>query len=164
MSAPVERVIEKVGQWMDYADKDLALARHGLTMAENCPYHLVAYHAQQCAEKYLKAYLVLKGVDFPYTHNMLRLMELCPPDAAWLSGIDAAASLSSYAISARYPGAADAVTEAEAREAIRIAHHVRQVVRKALMAAVVAAQVDAAAQRAWKIPYQEWDEARRAEG
>ncbi len=33
-----------------------------IVCAVRCPFRLVAYHAQQCVEKYLKAYLVLHGV------------------------------------------------------------------------------------------------------
>jgi HEPN domain-containing protein len=66
---PVE-ILKKARKWLAYAEEDLRLAKHGLTMSSSCPYRLIAYHAQQCAEKYLKAYLVFKRVDFPYTHNI----------------------------------------------------------------------------------------------
>jgi HEPN domain-containing protein len=70
MSAPEAEVLRKVRQWLAYADEDLRLARHGLTLTIGTPpYRLIAYHAQQCAEKCLKAYLVLRHVDFPCTHN-----------------------------------------------------------------------------------------------
>ena len=42
---------QKVLQWLAYAEEDLRLARHGLTLQSNCPYRLIAYHGQQCAEK-----------------------------------------------------------------------------------------------------------------
>lgn len=38
-----------------------------LRMESGCPYQLIAYHAhQQCAEKYLKAFLVYLRQDFPW--------------------------------------------------------------------------------------------------
>ena len=77
MSVDPTEVRRKVSQRAAYADEDLSLARHGLTLESEVPYRLIAYHAQQCAEKYLKAYLVSRGVDFPYTHNIARLVELC---------------------------------------------------------------------------------------
>ncbi len=44
MSAPDPEVLHKVQQWLAYADEDLALARHGLTMAIAAPpYRLIAY-------------------------------------------------------------------------------------------------------------------------
>ena len=60
-------VVKKVVQWLGYADEDLQLARYGLTLGDNAPYRLLAYHAQQCAEKHLKAFLVYQRTDFPYT-------------------------------------------------------------------------------------------------
>lgn len=77
MTAPSEDIIEKVRQWAAFGDEDMSVARHTLSMADKCPYRLVAYHAQQCVEKYLKAYLVFREIDFPFTHNIARLLELC---------------------------------------------------------------------------------------
>ena len=63
-------ILKKVEQWLSFGAEDLRLARHGLKMESGCPYRLIAYHAQQCVEKNLKAYLVYHGIDFPYTHNI----------------------------------------------------------------------------------------------
>jgi HEPN domain-containing protein len=35
------------------------------------------FHAQQAVEKYLKAFLTHRGVPFPYSHNLAKLVELC---------------------------------------------------------------------------------------
>jgi HEPN domain-containing protein len=70
---PIDSEIQKkVIQWLEYGDEDLRLARHGLTLTSGVPYRLIAYHAQQCAEKYLKAFLVCHRIDFPYTHPQYR--------------------------------------------------------------------------------------------
>jgi len=88
MSALEADTHRKVRQWLAYADEDLRLARHGLTMTiATPPYRLIAHHAQQCAEKCLKAYLVLQGVDFPYTHNVAYLLDLCATHAPWAEGL-----------------------------------------------------------------------------
>jgi HEPN domain-containing protein len=92
----------------------------------------VAYHAQQCAEKYLKAYLVLRGIDFPFTHNIAHLLELCPPDATWGASLEEADTLTRYAIVARYPGPGTDVSADHARLAAEVAARVREVVRQAL--------------------------------
>jgi HEPN domain-containing protein len=39
------------------------------------------FHAQQVAEKCLKAFLAYRGVMFPYTHNLTKLVEFC---AGWM--------------------------------------------------------------------------------
>lgn len=132
MTAPREDVARQVRQWAALGDEDMRAAQHILAMPDECPHRLVAYHAQQCAEKYLKAYLVLRGVDFPYTHNIARLLELCSEQADWGATLKEAEELTPFAITARYPGEEEAVTEAEARRAEQIAARVRQVVGQAL--------------------------------
>ena len=142
MSAP-EAVLRKVRQWLVYADEDLRLARHALTMAiAPPPYRLIAYHAQQCAEKCLKAYLVLCKVDFPYTHNVAHLLDLCAAQDAWAETLRDAEELSPFAIAARYPGEDEEVTQAEALRAIETADRVRATVHEAIRNKGVALPLD----------------------
>jgi HEPN domain-containing protein len=49
MSVTERDISRKVQQWLDYADEDLVLAKHALTLKSTVPYRLIAYHAQQCA-------------------------------------------------------------------------------------------------------------------
>ena len=132
MNPPNTEIFRKVKQWMIYGDEDLRLARHALTLLSGCPYRLIAYHAQQCAEKYLKAYLVFHRIDFPYTHNISRLLELCEENSRWLGKIYEAEELTPFAITARYPGEDEKVTKKEALRAMDITTKVRQTVRKTL--------------------------------
>ena len=60
---------KKVSEWLSFADDDIRLARHALKLEGECPYRLIAYHAQQCVEKHLKAYLIFHYVDFPYVRT-----------------------------------------------------------------------------------------------
>jgi HEPN domain-containing protein len=132
MKLPDPPILEKVKQWLAYADEDLRLARYGFSMPERPPYRLIAYHAQQCAEKHLKAYLVFHALDFPFSHNLRRLLELCATQADWAEQLRDADELTPYAITARYPGEDEEVSEAEARRAVEIALRVRQTVRQSL--------------------------------
>ena len=118
MTAPPDEIVAKVREWAAHADDDLRVAEHTLTLPDECPYRLVAYHAQQCAEKYLKAFLVLRRIDFPFTHNIARLLELCSERADWADTIKDAEELTPFAITARYPGDDEPVSEPEARRAI----------------------------------------------
>ncbi|MEW6490671.1 MAG: HEPN domain-containing protein [Thermodesulfobacteriota bacterium] len=138
MSAPDPEVLRKIQQWVTFADEDLRLARLALTLSSGLPYRLLAFHAQQCAEKYLKAYLVCAGVDFPYTHNIRRLRELCEASAGWIGVLDAADDLSVFATTARYPGEAAEVSREEALRAIALAEQTRNVVRRALAEQAIA--------------------------
>lgn len=113
---------------MAYGEEDLLLAKHSLTMSSSCPYRLTAYHAQQCAEKHLKAYLVFKKIDFPFTHNIRSLLQLCPGD--WTEEIADADELTPFAVTLRYPGVDERVTRRDALHAIELATKVRRVVRR----------------------------------
>jgi len=70
-------------EWLRFADEDFRLAEHAFALASSVPYRLIAYHAQQCVEKSLKAYLVYQDIDFPFTHNIGKLLDWCGADAAW---------------------------------------------------------------------------------
>ena len=114
--------------WMKRAEVDFTLARSALRRKKPLVYGTV-FHAQQCAEKYLKALLVSRGQAFPRTHDLAALSDLClqnnivvPVDQ------DALERLAAYAVQVRYPGE-DPVLE-EAKEALQIAQVVRQFVRK----------------------------------
>ena len=82
------------------------------------------FHAQQCAEKYLKALLIFKSKRFPKTHDLLELTRLCE-----LAGIvipveeNALDRLTEYAVLKRYPS--ESPTLDEAREALETAKAVR---------------------------------------
>jgi len=121
---------DKAHKWISYAEEDLRMAKHGLTMSSSCPYRLIAYHAQQCAEKYLKAYLVYNKIDFPYTHNIRALLKLC--NNGWAKKLKEAEQLTPFAITTRYPGEDEEVTKKEAQEAIKVAEMVKQEIKKYL--------------------------------
>lgn len=126
------RGIHKVAkQWLEHADEDLRLAKHAFKLSSSRPYKLIAFHAQQCAEKYLKAFLALRRIDFPYTHNISLLLEFSSKHAEWTEDLREAETLTDYAVTARYPGA-EKVTKKDAEAAVKIADKVRSVVRKAL--------------------------------
>jgi len=125
-------IVRKVNQWMIYGDEDLRLAVHSLTLTSGCPYRLIAYHAQQCAEKYLKAYLVFHKIDFPYTHNISSLLDLCAAKADWTETLRDAEELTPFAVTARYPGEDEEVSKKEALRSVEIASCVQRVVRDAL--------------------------------
>ncbi len=77
---------------------------------------MVCFHAQQAAEKYLKAYLTAWGIDFPFVHNLEKLIELCAQrDPKFLSIKSLGQQLTPYAVSLRY--------DAEFRPDIDVAEH-----------------------------------------
>ena len=131
MSIPDQDHIENVLLWMSYADEDLNLAKYVMKMPGSRPYRLIAYHAQQCAEKYLKAYLVYYDIDFPYTHDIQKLLNLCGSHK-WIEKIKEVEELTPYAISARCPGMDEPVTKDETHHAVDLASKVKKTIRKVL--------------------------------
>lgn len=100
-------------------------AEHTLTLMDNCPYDTVCFHAQQCAEKYLKSLLVYHGIDFPKTHDLVLLRNLLPASApdvnlAWLR------TLNRYSVEARYPGDWEPITNEEGKVAVQMAKEIKK--------------------------------------
>ena len=61
------------------------------------------FHAQQSAEKYLKAFLTHQEIPFPYTHNLTKLVELCAGiDSEFRSLLPRVEALTPYAVRPRY--------------------------------------------------------------
>jgi HEPN domain-containing protein len=118
-----------VRQWIEKAEHDIRNAEHTLTLKKNCPFDTVCFHAQQCAEKYLKALLVSRSIDFPKTHDLRILMQLVPKEVKLGLRMNEVLPLNRYTIEARYPGDWEPITRKEAKEALAIARMVRQAVR-----------------------------------
>ena len=114
--------------WIKKAESDLQIAEHTLTLKEDCPFDIACFHAQQCAEKYLKALLVLRSVDFPKTHDLRVLMQRIPADINLRLRIEEVISLNRYTIEARYPGDWEPFNRKEAEKAVAIARKVRKAV------------------------------------
>jgi HEPN domain-containing protein len=58
-------VIHVVRQWLNKAEEDFTTAQYLLTLKEKCPFGIVTFHAQQCAEKYLKSAFDAACCAFP---------------------------------------------------------------------------------------------------
>jgi len=118
--------------WIEKAEHDLRTAEHTLTLAENCPFDTVCFHAQQCAEKYLKALLVWKSVDFSRTHDLRLLMQTVGAAAPIAVTTEEIVELNRYAVEARYPGEWELIGREEAERAVALARRVREAARAVL--------------------------------
>ena len=113
--------------WVEYAEQDWEAAK--LLLRGKKPLTTsVCFHAQQAAEKYLKAMLVAKKTDFPKTHDLSTLDLLCTR-AGILTGFSPTllTILSDHAVASRYPG--DEPTIEDAKESIEIAKSIRAFAR-----------------------------------
>ena len=127
-----KNVIIVIREWLAKAENDLKNAVHTLTLGKDCPTDTVCFHAQQCVEKYIKAFLVFRAIVFPKTHNIHVLRALLPPKLRPKLEHKVQDRLTRYATVLRYPGAGSDVPLTEARQAVAIARRVRKEVRKHL--------------------------------
>jgi HEPN domain-containing protein len=85
----------------------------------------IVFHAQQAAEKALKAFLTWHETPFRKTHSLEEIGEQCITiDANLSSLIDRAVPLTEYAWKFRYPGEPESPTEEKAADALRVARDV----------------------------------------
>lgn len=121
--------------WMARAKGDLALSRSPLP--EGAFLEDLCFHAQQAAEKALKALKALyvhHSLVFRYTHDLDELFTgLKKHGISVPPAVEDSMVLTSYAWDARYPGVAEPVTEEEYREAVRLAETVVEWVGKQLI-------------------------------
>jgi len=88
--------------WLNRARSDLNLAR--LSRPEGVLLEDLCFHAQQAAEKALKAVLVANSMAVPNIHSIRRLIDLLPANLTIPAEVQDAAVLTDYAVSSRYPG------------------------------------------------------------
>ncbi|MBI4630709.1 MAG: HEPN domain-containing protein [Chloroflexi bacterium] len=122
---------ELVTEWIKKAESDYLVAQHELSLAEPRTLEAVCFHAQQCVEKYAKAFLTEHDVEFEYTHNMLYLHRKCVEvDAEFKKYEKEFDILDDYAVDIRYPGIS--VRAEDAKEAFEIAKRLRAFIRSKL--------------------------------
>ena len=132
MKRPEEVIAEFTVQWVEKAEADFNTADY-LCAAGSSHAHAVAFHAQQAAEKYLKAYLVWRQIEFTKTHDLAALLRLASTvDAQLPVVLKEAESLTPYGVEYRYPGDYPEVTAELAKEALGIATQVRDEIRNRL--------------------------------
>jgi HEPN domain-containing protein len=115
-------------EWIRYAEEDWKLAV-SLLRRKHPPSIAICFHAQQSAEKYLKALLLSRRVHFPKTHDLPTLNSLCEQHGI-LTGFSPRllTLLTAHAVASRYPG--EEPTLEEARESVEIAKTVRRFARR----------------------------------
>jgi HEPN domain-containing protein len=116
--------VEVSQMWLRRARSDLRLGE----IALNTPDVMVedaCFHAQQCAEKALKALLSYLNIPFPRTHAIDVLLDLLAKAGVDIpSRIDEAFTLTQYAVQTRYPGEWETIDREEAEKAILVSSEV----------------------------------------
>jgi HEPN domain-containing protein len=115
---------EIVSEWVQKAQADLLTSRRELAVQDDPNYDAVCFHAQQCAEKLIKAVLISKGEVPPRTHDLVWLSELLSSVVrSWDWPRQELRLLGRAAVDFRYPG--EAADREEAEEAVSIASSVQ---------------------------------------
>jgi HEPN domain-containing protein len=125
--------MEDARAWLAKADLDLRAADLELATPEAGLWGDVAFHAQQAAEKSLKAFLALHDEPFRKTHSIEEIGRACAAiDASLEDLVDGAAPLTEYAWKFRYPGDASEPSREEAERAVAVARRLVQAIRERL--------------------------------
>lgn len=120
-----------IHEWVAKAEGDFMMVEREAKVRKNPNYDGLCFHAQQCAEKYIKARLVAADIAFPKTHDLVALLEQAlAVEPLWESFREHLAFLTDFAVTFRYPGeSADRQTALDARRRCRA---FRQTAREAL--------------------------------
>lgn len=111
-------------EWMNRARSNLVRAKNwipGVYLEDLC------FDAQQAAEKAIKAVMIALDIEFPYVHDLDRLLTLLESAGHRVpDDVHRSERLTRYATAARYPGMERAVSEQEYAEATAVAEAVVQ--------------------------------------
>ncbi len=120
-----------MAEWVEKAEGDFRVMQRELRSRRDPCFDAVCFHAQQCAEKFLKARLTADGITFAKTHSLTALLdqalvveplwEVFRTDLAFLSAIGAAV---------RYPG--ESAGKEDARQSAARCRRFREAVRLTL--------------------------------
>jgi HEPN domain-containing protein len=106
-------------EWLNRARSNLAMAR---ALVPDAYMEDLCYQAQQAAEKAIKAVMIQRDIEFPYTHNIERLLTFLSqngedvPETVW-----AAQDHTRFAFADRYPGNEPPLSEEDYRRNLAVA-------------------------------------------
>ena len=117
-----------VGRWVHKANEDVRAAESLLAQKPPLLYPS-CFHSQQAAEKYLKALLTWREVEFPKTHVIGELLDLL---ATVAESLVEATALNPYGVEVRYPGDLPEPNRDETTAALTLARKTRDAILHAL--------------------------------
>ena len=127
MRTPEQAKWDFVQQWLSKAQQDLRAGEVILT-GDFEDYANVGFHAQQSAEKCIKALLVRHQIEFSKTHDIAVLRRLVARvDPSLADRLAAADVLTPYGVEFRYPGEPP-LSRDQARHALNLADQVRDAI------------------------------------
>ena len=117
-------------EWIEKAEGDYTTVQL-LQQSPISSKDVICFHAQQCIEKYLKAWLQEANIPLPKSHDLLGLLGLILPTIpSWQVWQTDLSLIAPYAVEFRNPG--KSATAENAEHAVKICDIVRQAVREVL--------------------------------
>ena len=89
-------------EWFNKANKDYKTAVKLFELKDCDLYENIAFHCQQCAEKYLKGFLAYHNKETEKTHSIEKLLKQCQKIEDF-SVFNDLIDLTDFAVSFRYP-------------------------------------------------------------
>jgi HEPN domain-containing protein len=120
-----------VAEWVEKAEGDFRVMQRELRSRRDPCYDAVCYHAQQGAEKFLKARLTADGIAFAKTHSLTALLDqVLAVEPLWEVFRTDLSLVSALGVAVRYPG--ESAGKEEARESAARCRRFRDAARSAL--------------------------------
>ncbi|HQI05954.1 MAG TPA: HEPN domain-containing protein [bacterium] len=128
--------IETARLWLKKADNDFKTGKDQFETDEPAT-DTICFHMQQAVEKYLKAFIVFKGLEAEKTHNISRILEKCISIDNEFSELrnEDIEMLTPYGTVVRYPDDFYIPTNEEAGYAIKLAETVKNFIQKKISTA-----------------------------
>jgi len=118
-------------EWVEKAEADFTTSRREFRARKSPNYDDACFHAQQCAEKYLKARLQEAEIPFRPIHNLLALLDLViKVEPLWEGIRSLLQALNTFAVDFRYPG--ESADKAMAKAALASCSKIRELARSSL--------------------------------
>ena len=92
-----------VKEWLDKADEDLRFAE-SILKDGSVFYAQICFHFHQAAEKFLKTFIISRGLPFNKVHDLVNLLRVCTGNDQTLADLkEDCITLNSAYIETRYP-------------------------------------------------------------
>lgn len=116
---PASKQNAAVKSWMDNARSDFELAC--VKKTRKIRYEHLCFHAQQAAEKSIKALLLSLNIEVPRTHDLAYVIDMLPANLVIPTHLLLLPVLTKYAVQFRYPGQEMSVSRKEYIKAVGLA-------------------------------------------
>jgi len=122
-----------VAEWLKFAERDYEIALHLSKTFHPLPVENICYNCQQATEKAIKGILILHKGDYPRTHDIESLHELCK-EAGTDFGLTLSMTrtLTRFAKKSRYPDDVFDFTETDTEIGLKYAKQILNQAREVL--------------------------------